>query len=96
MHQRDAEQRSDASGKYGKPFGRGSDTHLMFENRTEVNGWLGVNPQSFSKVNNGRVRIFDRNKYRYGTQRNAQNRSADVGTAKKYNAIMARKILQLR
>ena len=26
----------------------------------------------------------------------AQNRSADVGTTKKYNAIMARKILQLR
>ena len=60
--------RSDASGKYGKPFGHGSDT--MFEHRTEVNGWLSVNPQSFSKVNNGQVRIFDRNKYRYGTQHN--------------------------
>ena len=44
---RDAEQRSDASGKYGKPFGRGSDTHLMFEHRTEVDGWLSVNPQCF-------------------------------------------------
>jgi len=43
---------------------------LMFEHRTEVNGWLSVNPQSFSKVNNGQVRIFDRNKYRYGAQRN--------------------------
>ena len=70
LHQYDAEQRSDSSGKYGEPFGHGSDTHLMFEHRTEVNGWLSVNPQSFSKVNNGQVRIFDRSKYRYGTQRN--------------------------
>ena len=75
--------------------GHGSDTHLMFEHRTEVNGWLSVNPQSFSKVRNDQVTIFDRNKYRYGTQRIAQNRSAGAGTAKKNNAMMARKILQL-
>ena len=62
--------RSDAAGKYGKPFGRGSDTHLMFEHRTEVNGWLSVNPPKFSNVNKGQVRISDRNKYRYGTQHN--------------------------
>ena len=63
LHHRDAEQRSDAAGKHGMPFGHSSDTHLMFEHRTEVNGWLSVTPQSFSKVNNGQVRIFDRNKY---------------------------------
>ena len=47
LHHCDAEQRSDAAGKHGIPFGHGSDTHLMFEHRTEVNGWLSVNPQCF-------------------------------------------------
>ena len=39
--------------------GMTQDTHWMFVLRTEVNGGLSVDPQSFSQVKNGQVRLFE-------------------------------------
>ena len=82
--------------KYGKPFGDGADTHLMFEHRTEVNVWLSLNPRSFSKMNNGQMRIFDRNKYRYGTHHNNPKQECWRWHRKKKQSHRHEKILQLR
>ena len=64
----------------------------MFEHRTEINGWLSVNPQSFSKVNNGQARIFEKSKYRYCTQ----NRRIGAGAVKQKQCHRNQTILQLR
>ena len=69
----------------------------MFEHRTEVNGGLSVNPQSFSKVNNDQKRIFLKRVNTDMVHREmAQNRSAGAGTAKNnYNAIVTRQSCNL-
>ena len=46
--------------KVRKPCGHSSGTHWMFEHRTEVCGGLSLNPQRFSKVDNGHVRTVER------------------------------------
>ena len=63
----------------------------MFEHRTEVNGWLSVNPQIFFEVNNGQAGIFEKSKYRYSTQ----NRRIGAGTVKIMQCHRNETILQL-
>ena len=87
---------SDASGKYGKPFGHSSDRHWMFEHRTEAKGGLSVNPQSSSKVDNGQKRIFIRINTDMVYSEIAQNRSAGAGTPPKIQCHRNETLLQLR